>query len=177
MNKLTVENTELLNKAGEYLPEDKVALVERAYQRADRAHQGQYRKSGEPYVVHPLQAALLLAELQLDANSLAAALLHDVPEDSGVPLSEIEAEFGTEIAKLVDGTTKFGKLTRTGEGASGSHWIPGASRRSAAGRQRAQPEPLRPSSSLFGSPPATKNDSERLLLSSEKALRSDSAPR
>jgi GTP pyrophosphokinase len=118
MSKLTVENTELLNKAGEYLPEDKVALVERAYQYAVKAHQGQYRKSGEPYVIHPLQAALLLAELQLDANSLAAALLHDVPEDSGVPLSEIESEFSPEIAKLVDGTTKFGKLTRTGEGAS-----------------------------------------------------------
>lgn len=120
MSKLALDNTELLNKAGEYLPAEKVALVARAYQYAVKAHQGQYRRSGEPYVTHPLQAALLLAGLQLDANSLAAALLHDVPEDSGIPLSEIETEFSPEIAKLVDGTTKFGRLTRTGESASAS---------------------------------------------------------
>ncbi len=120
MSKPSIDSTDLLNKAGEYLPEDKVALVERAYQYAVNAHEGQYRVSGEPYVTHPLQAALLLAELQLDANSLAAALLHDVPEDSGIPLSVIESEFSPEIAKRVAGTTKFGKLTRTGEGASAS---------------------------------------------------------
>jgi len=120
MSTIALDNTELLTRAGEYLPEDKVALVEKAYQYAVKAHQDQFRKSGEPYVVHPLQAALLLAELQLDANSLVAALLHDVPEDTDVPLSKIKTEFGPEIAKLVDGTTKFGKLTRTGEGASAS---------------------------------------------------------
>ncbi|MFH0941834.1 MAG: bifunctional (p)ppGpp synthetase/guanosine-3',5'-bis(diphosphate) 3'-pyrophosphohydrolase [Chloroflexota bacterium] len=120
MTKLAVDDAQLQKKAGEYLPPDKLALVAKAYQYAVKAHQDQFRESGEPYVTHPLAAALLLAELQLDANSLAAALLHDVPEDCGIPLTEIEAEFSPEIAKLVDGTTKLGKLTRTGEVASAS---------------------------------------------------------
>jgi len=120
MTKSTLDDAHLLKKVGEYLPPDKVALVAKAYQYAAEAHHGQYRESGEPYVTHPLQAAMMLAELQLDANSLAAALLHDVPEDSGVPITKISADFSPEIAKLVDGTTKLGKLTRTGDGASAS---------------------------------------------------------
>ncbi|MFA5317301.1 MAG: HD domain-containing protein, partial [Dehalococcoidales bacterium] len=109
MTKSTLDDAHLLKKVGEYLPPDKVALVAKAYQYAAEAHHGQYRESGEPYVTHPLQAAMMLAELQLDANSLAAALLHDVPEDSGVPITKISADFSPEIAKLVDGTTKLGK--------------------------------------------------------------------
>jgi len=88
-----------------------MAIVEDACNFAMKAHQGQVRKSGEPYLEHPLQTAFTLAELQLDASSLAAALLHDVPENCGVPISEIEAQFGSEVAKLVDGTTKLGKLS------------------------------------------------------------------
>jgi len=110
----------LISKAKGYLPPEKIALVEEAYHYASQAHQGQVRKSGEPYVEHPLQVALSLTELQLDASSLAAALLHDVPENCGIPISEIEAKFGLEIAKLVDGTTKLGKLSRTGEGVATS---------------------------------------------------------
>jgi guanosine-3',5'-bis(diphosphate) 3'-pyrophosphohydrolase len=106
----------LIRKAKEYLPPEKVALVKAAYEFALNAHKGQVRKSGGPYSDHPLQTATTLAELQLDADTLAAALLHDVPEDCGVPLKEIEAKFGPEVTKLVDGVTKLGKLSlRRGE--------------------------------------------------------------
>ncbi len=101
----------LLEKAGQYLPPDKLTLVEGAYHFALKAHKGQVRKSGEPYLEHPLQVALTLAELQLDASSLVAALLHDVTEDCNVPVSQIEDKFGAEVAKLVDGTTKLGRLS------------------------------------------------------------------
>jgi GTP pyrophosphokinase len=106
----------LLEKANEYLPPAKVALVEAAYEFALNAHKGQVRKSGDPYLDHPLQTAKMLADLQLDAATLAAALLHDVTEDCNVPLTTIEAKFGPEVSKLVDGTTKLGKLSlRRGE--------------------------------------------------------------
>jgi len=108
--------SQLIGKAREYLQPEKLALVEEAYNFASQAHKGQVRKSGEPYLGHPLQVALTLAELQLDASSLAAALLHDVPENCGIAISEIEAKFGSEVAKLVDGTTKLGKLAWSGEG-------------------------------------------------------------
>ncbi len=103
--------SQLREKAREYLPPEKMAVVEDAYNFALKAHQGQVRKSGEPFVEHPLQVALILVELQLDASTLAAALLHDVPENCGIPVSEIEAKFGADIAKLVDGTTKLGKFS------------------------------------------------------------------
>ncbi|MFC1987803.1 RelA/SpoT family protein [Chloroflexota bacterium] len=103
--------SKLIEKAREYLPSEKVAMIEDAYNFAMKAHEGQVRLSGEPYLEHPLQVALTLAELQLDAGSLVAALLHDVPENCGLPISDIEAEFGPEVAKLVDGTTKLGKLS------------------------------------------------------------------
>jgi len=102
---------QLKEKAQQYLPPEKMAVVEDAYNFAMKAHQGEVRKSGEPYLEHPLQTALTLVELQLDASSLVAALLHDVPENCGMPISEIEAKFGSEVAKLVDGTTKLGKLS------------------------------------------------------------------
>ena len=107
---------QLIDKAREYLPPEKIAIVEDAYNFAVSAHQGQVRKSGEPYVEHPLETAVILAEVQLDASSLAAALLHVVPENCGTPISEIEAKFGSEVAKLVDGTTRLGKLSWSGEG-------------------------------------------------------------
>jgi GTP pyrophosphokinase len=103
--------SQLKEKAQEYLPPEKIAVVEEAYRFAAEAHQGQLRKSGEPYLEHPLQTAFILVELQLDASSLAAALLHDIPENCGIPIAEIEAKFGSEIAKLVDGTTKLGKVS------------------------------------------------------------------
>ncbi|MFC1901790.1 RelA/SpoT family protein [Chloroflexota bacterium] len=107
----------LLEKAEKYLPPEKLAVLEDAYHFAAEQHQGQKRLSGEPYLEHPLQTALILVELQLDGSSLAAALLHDIPEDCGLPLAEIEARFGPEIAKLVDGTTKLGKVSLTASGA------------------------------------------------------------
>jgi guanosine-3',5'-bis(diphosphate) 3'-pyrophosphohydrolase len=102
---------QLIEKVNEYLPPEKISIVEDAYYYAMKAHDGQLRKSGEPYLEHPLQVALTLAELQLDTSALAAALLHDVSENCGIPISEIQSRFGSEIAKLVDGATKLGKLS------------------------------------------------------------------
>ena len=79
---------QLLEQARKYLPPEKIAVVEDAYRYAVEAHEGQMRKSGEPYVEHPLQTAITLAELQLDASSLAAALLHDVIENCDIPSEE-----------------------------------------------------------------------------------------
>jgi GTP pyrophosphokinase len=105
----------LIEKARQYLPPDKVNLVQDAYNYSVKAHEGQKRVSGEPYIEHPLQVALTLAELQMDASSLAAALLHDVPEDCGVPIIDLETRFGSEVAKLVDGATRLGKISWAGE--------------------------------------------------------------
>ncbi len=110
--------SQLKEKAQEYLPPEKIGVIEDAYHFAAEAHRGQVRKSGEPYLEHPLQTALILAELQLDASSLAAALLHDIPENCGLPVSEIEAKFGPEISRLVDGTTKLGKVSWQAPGAA-----------------------------------------------------------
>lgn len=101
----------------EYLPPEKVAIIEDAYNFAEKAHAGQWRLSGDRYLEHPLQVALTLAELQLDTSSLVAALLHDVVENCGIPVADIASRFGPEVAKLVDGVTKLGKLTweTTGE--------------------------------------------------------------
>ena len=113
-----MEVNAIIEQARTYLPDDKVALVKAAYEFASRAHQGQVRKTGEPYLEHPLNTAMVLSEFHLDAETLAAALLHDVPEDCGVSLDEIEASFGLQVVKLVDGVTKLNKLTsraRTGE--------------------------------------------------------------
>ena len=109
----------LKEKAQEYLLPEKIAIVEEAYNFALKAHDGQVRKSGEPYVEHPLQTALTLTKLQLDASSLAAALLHDVTENCDIPISEIENKFGSEVSKLVDGTTRLGKLSWSGKDVAG----------------------------------------------------------
>ena len=106
-----MEVNALIEQASAYLPDDKVALVIAAYEFASRAHQGQVRKTGEPYLEHPLNTAMILAEFHLDSETLAAALLHDVPEDCGVSLDEIEANFGLQVVKLVDGVTKLNRLT------------------------------------------------------------------
>ena len=93
-----------------YLGEEEVRTIERAYQMAERAHQGQLRLSGEPYISHPLAVAALLAEMRLDQDALAAALLHDVVEDTAVSSEEIRAEFGDTVEKLVAGVTKLGRI-------------------------------------------------------------------
>jgi guanosine-3',5'-bis(diphosphate) 3'-pyrophosphohydrolase len=106
-----MEFSQLLEKAKSYLPAEKIPVIEAAYQFAAEKHQGQVRLSGGPFLEHPLQTAYILAELQFDTSSLAAALLHDIPEDTGLPIAEIEKRFGPEIAKLVDGTTKLGRVS------------------------------------------------------------------
>ena len=100
----------LLAKVKDYLPDEKVDIVSEAYRFAENAHSGQVRLSGEPFIEHPLQTAMFLADLRLDANTLAAALLHDVVEDCDVRSEELEEKFGSEVARLVDGVTK---LTQT----------------------------------------------------------------
>ena len=108
----------LLAKAGSYLPKDKVAMVADAYRFAEQAHDGQTRLSGEPYIQHPLETALFLADLRLDATALAAALLHDVLEDCEVDADALEDAFGSDVAKLVDGVTKLTKTELMPDGRS-----------------------------------------------------------
>ena len=106
----------LLAKVKDYLPEEKVDIVSEAYRFAENAHSGQMRLSGEPFIEHPLQTAIFLADLRLDANALAAALLHDVVEDCGIRSEELEEKFGSEVAKLVDGVTKLTQTELMSEG-------------------------------------------------------------
>ncbi|MCH8186666.1 MAG: bifunctional (p)ppGpp synthetase/guanosine-3',5'-bis(diphosphate) 3'-pyrophosphohydrolase [Chloroflexi bacterium] len=100
----------LLDKAREYIPEERLRVISEAYAFAESAHHGQVRLSGEAFIEHPVQTALFLADLRLDASALAAALLHDVVEDCDVQSEDLEKRFGPEISKLVDGVTK---LTQT----------------------------------------------------------------
>ena len=93
-----------------YLSPDERAQVEQAYQFAEAAHNGHTRRSGHPYISHPLAAAIVCAELQLDVPAVQAALLHDVMEDCGVTRSELVDAFGVDVAKLVDGATKLSAL-------------------------------------------------------------------
>ena len=104
------EANELLDKVSRYLPDDAVAQIEQAYLYADECHDGQVRKSGEPYIIHPLQAAAFLADLNLDCHTICAALLHDVIEDCAVTFDDIEKAFGREVAKMVDGVTKLTRM-------------------------------------------------------------------
>ena len=105
----------LLDKMEIYLPEDKITEVRRAYSFAETAHEGQKRLSGEPFFEHPKQTALFLADLKLDANTLSAALLHDVLEDCDVSYDELCDEFGDDVAHLVDGVTKLTRAQVMGD--------------------------------------------------------------
>src|SRR5262245_46056985 len=93
-----------------YLKPADVSRLEEAYYFSDAAHQGQYRKSGEPYISHPVAVAEILSEWQLDAQTLIAALLHDVVEDTEVSKSEISQRFGKPVAELVDGVSKLDRI-------------------------------------------------------------------
>ncbi len=106
-----MEVSALLELTRAYLSSDKLAIIREAYEFALKAHEGQLRRSGEPYLQHPVETAAILADLKLDAASIAAALLHDVPEDCGVPIEDVEAKFGPEVAKLVDGVTKLSQIS------------------------------------------------------------------
>lgn len=115
-----MEYKDIALKASEYIAESKLEAVEKAYNFALAAHEGQSRKSGEPYINHPLNVAMILTELQMDASTLAAAFLHDVSEDTKVTIEEIEKEFGPEVSKLVQGVTKLDKLKLKVPGEGGS---------------------------------------------------------
>jgi GTP pyrophosphokinase len=100
----------LIEEVGRYLPPQAVDSVRRAYEFAAKAHEGQYRKSGEPYVVHLIATAYYLAQLRLDVTSIAAGLLHDTIEDTDVTFEDLEKEFGHAIARIVEGVSKFGEI-------------------------------------------------------------------
>jgi len=104
------EITEFTRHLGHYLPPPDVALVERAFEFSETAHRGQFRKSGEPYITHPLAVASILSEWRIDAEGLAAALLHDVMEDTSVSRSELEHTFGRPVAEMVDGVSKLDQI-------------------------------------------------------------------
>lgn len=100
----------LINRIRSYHPSDNLDMVERAYALAKKAHDGQLRKSGEPYIIHPLEVAYILADLELDMESITAGLLHDVVEDTSYTIEDIETMFNKEVALLVDGVTKLGQI-------------------------------------------------------------------
>ena len=102
---------ELIASVRKYHPSTDISLIEKAYNIAYEAHKGQVRKSGEPYIIHPLCVAIILAELELDKETIVAGLLHDVVEDTVMTDEEIRQEFGAEVALLVDGVTKLGQLS------------------------------------------------------------------
>ncbi|MBY0146744.1 bifunctional (p)ppGpp synthetase/guanosine-3',5'-bis(diphosphate) 3'-pyrophosphohydrolase [Neobacillus niacini] len=105
---LTAE--QVIDKTRVYLNEEHCEFVKKAYEFAKHSHREQYRKSGEPYIIHPIQVAGILADLEMDPETVAAGFLHDVVEDTDVTLMDIESEFNDEVAMLVDGVTKLGKI-------------------------------------------------------------------
>lgn len=104
---------ELITKIKTYHPSDDFSMIEKAYKLAVDAHKDQKRKSGEPYIIHPLKVAYILAELELDMETIVAGILHDVIEDTEYSYADISNLFSEEIAVLVDGVTKLGKLSYT----------------------------------------------------------------
>ncbi|MET3196235.1 bifunctional (p)ppGpp synthetase/guanosine-3',5'-bis(diphosphate) 3'-pyrophosphohydrolase [Bacillus sp. OAE603] len=105
---LTAE--QVLEQASHYLKEDDVAFIKHAYEYARDAHSEQFRKSGEPYIIHPIQVAGILVSLEMDATTISAGFLHDVVEDTEVSKEDLENQFGKEVSMLVDGVTKLGKI-------------------------------------------------------------------
>lgn len=101
---------EVFDILASYMNEEHVDFVRRAYELAREAHKEQFRSSGEPYIVHPVQVAGILAELQMDPETVSAGFLHDVVEDTEVTRDDLVAQFGEEVAMLVDGVTKLGKI-------------------------------------------------------------------
>ncbi|MDC3068161.1 HD domain-containing protein, partial [Paracoccaceae bacterium] len=101
---------DLIQAVQKYNPNTNVSLIDRAYNFGYRAHDGQMRKSGEPFFSHPLQVAKILTELKLDDASIVTALLHDTIEDTNKSFKDVSEKFGSEIANLVDGVTKLSNL-------------------------------------------------------------------
>jgi GTP diphosphokinase / guanosine-3',5'-bis(diphosphate) 3'-diphosphatase len=105
---ITVEA--VLSRAAKYLPEERLAFIREAYEFARECHEGQLRKTGDPYITHPVEVTHSVADLELDHHALAAAFLHDVQEDCGVTNDQLKKKFGPEVARLVDGLTKLDKI-------------------------------------------------------------------
>jgi guanosine-3',5'-bis(diphosphate) 3'-pyrophosphohydrolase len=106
--------TDLLAQIKNYYHQEDIDMVRLAYDFAEKAHEGQFRKSGEPYIIHPVATAMILAHMRIDPNIIVAALLHDVPEDTSVTLEDIEKNFGPDIATMIRGITKLGKIKYRG---------------------------------------------------------------
>lgn len=102
---------ELISSVRRYHPSTDISMIEKAYKVAREAHEGQFRKSGEPYIIHPLCVAIILADLELDKETIVAGILHDAVEDTIMTTQEVTEEFGEEVALLVDGVTKLGQLS------------------------------------------------------------------
>ena len=105
----------LIDRVRKYHPSDDISLIEKAYDVARRAHEGQLRKSGEPYIIHPLYVAIILAGLEMDKETIIAGILHDVVEDTVLTREQIAEQFGKDVALLVDGVTKLKKLKLSGD--------------------------------------------------------------
>ena len=101
---------EMITRVRKYHPSTDISMIDKAFQIANNAHKGQVRKSGEPYIIHPLCVAIILADLELDKETIVAGLLHDVVEDTVMTSEEIREEFNAEVELLVDGVTKLGQL-------------------------------------------------------------------
>ncbi|MCI9035094.1 MAG: bifunctional (p)ppGpp synthetase/guanosine-3',5'-bis(diphosphate) 3'-pyrophosphohydrolase [Lachnospiraceae bacterium] len=107
----------LIQRVHKYHPSDDISMIDKAYATACEAHKDQVRKSGEPYIVHPLCVAIILADLELDKETIIAGLLHDVVEDTIMTNEELKEQFGPDVELLVDGVTKLEQLQYTGEAA------------------------------------------------------------
>src|SRR5438128_391552 len=110
----TVSIDNLLAKIRAYAPDADLDMVRLAFEFADKAHAGQLRASGQPYIVHPVKAAEILADMKMPTPLIIACLLHDVPEDTQVTLSDIRKNFGDDVASMVGGITKLGKIKYRG---------------------------------------------------------------
>ncbi len=106
---------ELISRVRKYHPSDDISLIEKAYNLASMAHKNQLRKSGEPYIIHPLSVAIILAELQLDKETIVSGILHDVVEDTVITDEELRDQFGNYVALIVDGVTKLEKIRYNGD--------------------------------------------------------------
>lgn len=106
---------ELISRVKKYHPSDDISLIEKAYNLASMAHRNQLRKSGEPYIIHPLSVAIILAELQLDKETIVSGILHDVVEDTVITDEELRDQFGNYVALIVDGVTKLEKIRYNGD--------------------------------------------------------------
>ena len=121
MVEVASDSTDLIVRVSEYVDDAaQVDAIRAAYDFAAQCHDGQNRLSGDPYIVHPVAAATILADLYLDPDTIKAALLHDVLEDCGVAVEELDTRFGPDVARLVDGVTKLTRVDYRPPGSNGS---------------------------------------------------------